>query len=366
MARLAPEFRRQPIDDPLHREFLDFRRHGAGVEPADIQERIQQVGHRGQRVLLAVDHLPGALVLDGAAQRPVQQAQRLHGLSQVVTRGGKKRRVGFLRPLRRLARRNDLLLHAPPLGHVPDHAGNEHAARRLDRAEADLHGKFAAVLAATQQVEPRPHRPQLGIRSVTVAMLQMLFPDALRQQHFDLVAQQLGAGVAEHVFGLAIDDGYAAALVDDDHGVGRGLEHRAEVGFRFIPGIHLADRAGDEQTHIGADRRQRDFGTKAAAVLAQTVEIESRQQGPRPWRILVAPAILLVLIAQIRGHEHFHGFARHFLGRVPEQRLRAAVDEHDPAVAVRDDRGVGSSVQKFVDDLGGQPAGGHRGAHGNG
>ena len=73
-----------------------------------------------------------------------------------------------------------------------------------------------------------------------------------------------------------------------------------------------------------------------------------------------------MLLAQILRHQYFHRLAHEVLRGVPEQHLGAAVDEHDPAVTVGDDRGVCSCMQQFVDNLGGQPAGGHRGTHGNG
>ena len=71
--------------------------------------------------------------------------------------------------------------------------------------------------------------------------------------------QQFGAAVAKHVLRLAIGDGDAGALVDDDHRVRGRLEHRAEIGFRLVARVHLPNRAGDQQA-------------------------EPRQQRPRPRR----------------------------------------------------------------------------------
>ena len=71
MLRLATELGGQPVNDAGNREFLDLGRDGAGVETADIQQRIQQVGHCRQRIFLAFDHCQRALVFNRATQRAV-------------------------------------------------------------------------------------------------------------------------------------------------------------------------------------------------------------------------------------------------------------------------------------------------------
>ncbi len=269
-------------------------------------------------MLLAVDHLAGAFVLDRTAQRTVEQAERLYRLAQVVTRRGEEGVIGLLCPLRGLACGNDLLLHAAALGYVPDDAGDEHTARRLDRAEADFHGEFAAILAAPQKVQARPHRPQLRLFAVTAAMALVMLTDSFGQKHLDFVTQQFGTAVAEHVLRLPIDDGYAATLVDDDHRVRGRLEHRTEIGFRLVGGVHLPDRAGHQQAGVGLHRRQRNLGAKTAAVLAQAVQVQAGQQRPRPRRRLVPLPMLLVLVTHFPGQQRFHRLAHQFLRRVTE------------------------------------------------
>ena len=70
----------ESVDEPSYRELLEFGRHGSGVKPADIEQRVQQIGHRRERMLLAVNHCERAFVLDRAPQRTVEEAERLHGL----------------------------------------------------------------------------------------------------------------------------------------------------------------------------------------------------------------------------------------------------------------------------------------------
>ena len=159
VAGLASEFRRQAIDQPLHRKILDFRRHGARVQATDIEERIQQIGHCRQRVLLAFDHFQRTLVLHRTAQRAVQEAKRLHGLAQVVAGGSEECVVGLLSTLCGLPGSNNLLFHALAPRHVTNHARDKRAARGDDGTEADFHREFTAILAPPDEIEPGPHGP---------------------------------------------------------------------------------------------------------------------------------------------------------------------------------------------------------------
>ena len=56
----------------------------------------------------------------------------------------------------------ELLVHAlfgaPALGGVPDRGDRLHPPRRFERGEADVGGKFAAVLAPREQLAPVAHR----------------------------------------------------------------------------------------------------------------------------------------------------------------------------------------------------------------
>jgi hypothetical protein len=55
-------------------------------------------------------------------------------------------------------------------------------------------------------------------------MVRMLVTKAVRHQHFNRVAEQLGAGVAKELFGLRIDQHHTAVLGHQRHRVGRRLE----------------------------------------------------------------------------------------------------------------------------------------------
>ena len=71
MLGLPGEFIRETVDQAFDREIFEFGRDGTRVEPRDIEQGVQQVGHGRQRVRLAVDHLQRLFVLDRPPQRPV-------------------------------------------------------------------------------------------------------------------------------------------------------------------------------------------------------------------------------------------------------------------------------------------------------
>lgn len=76
-------------------------------------------------MILTFDHLQGALILDDSFKRPVQKVQRLHGLTQIVAGGCKKRGIGLVCAVRCLFSRPNLSFHALTFRHVPDNAGYE-------------------------------------------------------------------------------------------------------------------------------------------------------------------------------------------------------------------------------------------------
>ncbi len=235
---------------------------------------------------LAVDHLQGFLVLDGPAQRPVEQTQRLHGLAQIVARCGKKRAVGLVGAFGFLSRGNNFILHLLASSHVANDARHKLAAGRLHRAEADLHREFRVVLASCDQVEPGTHRAQTGVVTEGGAILDVLLPQPLRQQHLDGLAEHLLPGIAEHALGLAVDDRDLAMVVNDNHRVGRRLQDRPEIGLRVVDAGDFSDRARNDEAVVRLDRVERDFHGNLAAIFAHAGEVEARDHGPSARRVV--------------------------------------------------------------------------------
>jgi hypothetical protein len=61
-----------------------------------------------------------------------------------------------------------------------------------------------------------------------LAVGRVRFPIAFGDQDLDGLPGELGALESEQGFGLAIDQDDAARIIDDDHGVRRGLDQLAK------------------------------------------------------------------------------------------------------------------------------------------
>src|SRR5437016_2844374 len=78
------------------------------------------------------------------------------------------------------------------------------ASRGLQRAEADLDGKFRAVLAPAKKLCARAHRMHLRIAEEPGAMRRVIGPEPLGHEYFDRLIEQLRARVSEQAFGLCV------------------------------------------------------------------------------------------------------------------------------------------------------------------
>jgi hypothetical protein len=96
-----------------------------------------------------------------------------------------------------------------------------------DRAQADLDRNLAPVRALGPELHAGAHRSWIGIRHVGTAVGDMVVAQPLWQQHLDRLADEAFRGLVEHRMGLLIRDPDDAICVNDDHGVGRGLDEIA-------------------------------------------------------------------------------------------------------------------------------------------
>ena len=120
------------------------------------------------------------------------------------------------------------------VGDVANRAGDQPPVIGLDGAQADLDREFALVLAQAVEFQAGAHRAHLGVGEVLAALLRMFATKTRRHQHIHRVAQQLGAGVAEELLGLCVDQHDAPVLACQHHRVGRGFEQRAEPRVSFL------------------------------------------------------------------------------------------------------------------------------------
>jgi len=102
----------------------------------------------------------------------------------------------------------------------------------VERAETDLDRDGAAVLASAEQFEPDAHRSRPRLGRVTLPVGAVDWPQVVRDQHFDRLAEELLARVTKRQLGLPIDDGDCAVHVDDDDGVWRNLQQALEPRIR--------------------------------------------------------------------------------------------------------------------------------------
>ena len=143
----------------------------------------------------------------------------------------------------------------------------------LQRAEADLHGELAAVLAQAVELATRAHRPHPRRGEEAAAVSPACAAEPLGHQDLDLPPQQLLAGVAEERLGLGVDQDDPAGRVDDHHRVGGRLQEPAEFRLRpLAPGDVVVDlqeriRAGPARPAGGpsgspspSDRRRAGYG----------------------------------------------------------------------------------------------------------
>jgi hypothetical protein len=123
-----------------------------------------------------------------------------------------------------LQRRLDAVLPLLALGNVEDGRQHHRPLVGLDRIEADLDREFAAVLAQTEEVAAGVHRSRARIAEKCAAPRRIAVAEPLRRQHFDGLAEQLGARITEHALRLRIDHFDAAGRIDHHHRIGRRLD----------------------------------------------------------------------------------------------------------------------------------------------
>ena len=106
------------------------------------------------------------------------------------------------------------------------HGGDGHGrAPALDGAQSDLHRKLLAVLALPDELEAPSHRSHRGAREIPSDVLAMPRAEALRKKRVETVARELRSRVTEYPLHLCVDERDAPESIQDDHRVGRGVEH---------------------------------------------------------------------------------------------------------------------------------------------
>jgi hypothetical protein len=147
--------------------------------------------------------------------------------------------------------RADAMFGEFALGHVADDGGDVDAVLSLHRAEADFHGKFAAVFALGKEVEGEAHGARHS--SICKGFAAAVVGGAVggRDQQIDILAHEFFAGVAEHLLCGVIGDDDDAVGVDLEDGVGGVFDELAIFTFSeyFSAGVGLLQ--GEEDFAVG-------------------------------------------------------------------------------------------------------------------
>ena len=118
--RVIDELGPQPLEQIVDREADRLGADDAGLELVDVEERVQHARHGAQRLVEPGHQLQGALILDLARQQPLQQADGLQRLTQIVARGGEEARLADIGLLGLALGRFDRFRRAVALGDIVD------------------------------------------------------------------------------------------------------------------------------------------------------------------------------------------------------------------------------------------------------
>lgn len=102
---------------------------------------------------------------------------------------------------------------------IANYGKHQRAGCRFDRAQHDVDGQFAPVLAAPVEFESRSHRAHAGLRGVAAAVLRVNDTESLRNQKLDGLTDEFLAVVIEHARGLRVRPNDGTGWIGDEHGI---------------------------------------------------------------------------------------------------------------------------------------------------
>ncbi len=232
-----------------------------------------------------------------------------------------------------------------PLGEIADESGEDAFSFDARFADCELDRKIRSVLAPASDHAPDADDPLLACPQVALEIPVVLIAIRNRHQDADIPTDELGLAVAKEPLGRRIEGSDAATLVDNDEGVGRRIDDRAQARLArsqlALGALQLRDVAGDlrcpdDPSARIADRRNGDEDIDLRAVLAT------------PHRLVMIDALSardlgndLVLFAHPVGRkEDGERTTEHLLGGVAEDCFRRPVPARHGAVQGLADDGV--------------------------
>src|SRR6266568_5471069 len=164
-----------------------------------------------------------------------------------------------------------------PLGEIADESGEDAFSFDARFADCELDRKIRSVLAPASDHAPDADDPLLACPQVALEIPVVLIAIRNRHQDADVPTDELGLAVAKEPLGRRIEGSDAATLVDNDEGVGRRIDDRAQARLArsqlALGALQLRDVAGDlrcpdDPSARIADRRNGDEDIDLRAVLA--------------------------------------------------------------------------------------------------
>jgi hypothetical protein len=132
------------------------------------------------------------------------------------------------------------------------------------------------------------------------------------------LADELRTRIAEHTFGLGVDQRDGSARVDDDSGIGSRFDERSKLTLGPLAVGHVANGDGNGGTRPALDRAQADLGGELRTVLTQREQVDARAHRPWVGTPQIAATMLGVRRPKALGDEHLHLRTEKIFARVAE------------------------------------------------
>lgn len=134
----------------------------------------------------------------------------------------------------------------------------------FERAEHDIDGEFAVVLAAAGEFEAGAHGAGARAGEVGGEMAAVAGVETLRQKLFEALSGEFIASPPEKAFGLAVGAGDLTAGADLDDGVGGVVEQALEHAFALAHGLFGAETLANIAANEEAGADEENDGESAA------------------------------------------------------------------------------------------------------
>ncbi len=160
---------------------------------------------------------------------------------------------------------------------VADRRCYQRAFRAFERAQHDLDGKLAAILAPPGEFDPGADLLRQGLGGGAGAVGDQPFGEAFGNDVLDLLPHQFIAAVAELFFRLHIQQNDLPARVHHHHGIGRRFQQPAVLRSRLLAFAEIAADLG-----------------KAAQISRRVAQCGAGDIGQKTGSHLSAPACLVL------------------------------------------------------------------------